>query len=336
MSNSTNATGPLPDMGPMLTALDVFLQVRQFGAGLAFAVATLSPVCILLSSKHFYTGAVVGRLPFVAGVAWFVAAALNNAAAAYTSFGSRYCAASVAAWVFDCAARSMLVWFSSMRLRDVWASAGWAIWICAAILQVLQIVAMGLIIAASVPGGGGLDGSQRLTRGFLALDGIAAVLDVALLVRVAVVAFGRGTVGSASMRRPSTSDSRAGSNSMHGRASEVSAARRLPSGAVSAIQLAKALLCIASVAGLHLAASGLAGSEADEYWVFYSVLFAFRILLADVSSNAVREVLGEEGGRSTSGEAETAIKTAGDGGGTASRGVPLRSGQLEGRPSEAD
>ncbi|KAI8919555.1 hypothetical protein BC831DRAFT_481342 [Entophlyctis helioformis] len=246
----------------------------NYSNALAMTATVLCPLIIALSSRHFYSKRIIGKLPFIAGVIWCSASIIDAAYIRYedqVSVGGSYFFV-IVPWVLDIVARSVIIYFTYMRLTAVWPSFT-ALPYIAGVIEIAQIAALGVVLYADLPNSPLVEASPEydsLMSIYFAIDIVASAMDVLVLYRLFA------------LKRAAMAAKAAGSSA------------NLIGDRLRVIFFYKATICLMALCAMPIVMTALFATGNDRYFGFNTVLFSFRILLTDVFSNAMRDSLIED------------------------------------------
>ncbi|KAL2911777.1 hypothetical protein HK105_208710 [Polyrhizophydium stewartii] len=240
------------------------IALRQRLNDLVVAItAALALITLVFRSPGLKSRALVAKMPLIASLLWFATTLLVfHLESSVTDLRSRYTMFYLI-WSIDFAARSVLLWFTSARLRAVWQEARW-IRILVVVLQLFLVAAVLIVIYASSPISGAPYQSQKyfdLIASYLVLDVSITVLDVIVFFRLWFL------------------------NTCVAQLNVVM---------VKPEFLYKALACVCVMISVPVITTVLILIGRDTLWTFYYVLYSFRTVITDLFSSAMRDSLVEQ------------------------------------------
>nr|KAJ3421816.1 hypothetical protein HK105_002207 [Polyrhizophydium stewartii] len=246
----------------VFTIGDIMATSAFISSTYATIVSGAVVLIIIFRSNALETTTIVNKMPLAAALIVFLINAISFAAMTVQYELDQFRLISTTNWSLDVIARSILLWFTSARLRAVWPRNVWILRATVA-LQLLQIGAVSLAIFASLSRSIILMSPEYLkfVTAYLLLDLATLALDFAALVRLW------------SLRQIAIQSNMASVN--------MSAYRR-------------AVTCVLLMIALPILATALVSYNVTGSWAYYAMLLAFRILVTDLFSSALRDSLFEK------------------------------------------
>ncbi|KAI8919556.1 hypothetical protein BC831DRAFT_481344 [Entophlyctis helioformis] len=236
---------------------------------LATTIAFFCVACTALSSKHLYAQtSSLGRMPFIAGVLWFIAAVIDtflwlDIDQSHTDV--LYFVLGILSWTLDIIVRCLIIAFTYYRVKIFWAESRF-LWFLSLGIGVLQIGLLGVVLYADIPTSPVEYDSptyNELISMYFFVDVLAAGLDALLLARLFII---KRRFASSPMSQSTF-------------------------GLISSRFFIDASLCLALIMIMPVLMFALFVTGLDPYWGFNTSLYAFRIYLTDVLSNLIVDSL---------------------------------------------